>query len=65
MTVLKFKSSNYKLSNAEKTRASLRPDYLVLDDKVLYLKTNESAYSENYKNILKVNYFMNNHPSKL
>jgi hypothetical protein len=59
---VRFKSSNYELSRNEKMRATLRPNCLVLDDKVAYIKTNEIAYlDENKENILKVNYCMHSH----
>jgi hypothetical protein len=38
-------------------RASLRPSNLALDNKVVYVKSNEKAYlNEDEENILKVNY---------
>lgn len=54
---LRFKSSNYDLSKNEIMRASLRPNTLTLDNKRVYIKSNENAYlDKDEKNILKVNY---------
>jgi|WetSurMetagenome_2_1015567.scaffolds.fasta_scaffold158032_1 hypothetical protein len=58
---VRFKSSNYELSRDEKMRATLRPNCLILDDKVAYNKTNEKAYfNNNGENILQINYCMLN-----
>jgi len=55
--VLKFKSSNYNLSEDEILRAKLMPDKLTLDNKIAYVKSTEDAYcNRSGENMLKVNY---------
>ena len=58
---LSFESSNYKLSEEEKTRAALMPKQLVLDDGSIFIKGGEWAYlDKNRRNILKINYSKTN-----
>jgi hypothetical protein len=59
-SILKFESSNYDLSRDEILRASLKPNQLVLDDNYIYVKSNERAYVNHGKNILKINYIRSN-----
>jgi hypothetical protein len=58
---LEFESSNYDLSINEVIRATLRPNQLVLDDDYIYIKTNERAYVDASRNMLKINYTRSNH----
>jgi hypothetical protein len=61
---LRFKSSNYNLSRDEQMRATVRPKRLTLDNKFVYIKSdNDSAYfdEELKTNILEVHYCLANH----
>ena len=52
-----FKSSNYDLNKDEIIRASVRPNHLLLDNDVDYVKTNEKSYlNKNGQNMLQINY---------
>ena len=56
---LRFRSSNYNLSRNEQMRATMRPKRLTLDNKLVYIKSdNDSAYFDEKEkaNILKVHY---------
>jgi hypothetical protein len=58
--VLDFKDANYDLSKREIKKASFRPTHLVLDDRTVYFKGSESAYSKNGEDILELNYILSN-----
>jgi hypothetical protein len=61
---LRYKSSNYDLSRDEQMRATIRPKRLTLDNKFVYIRSdNDSAYfdEELRTNILEVHYCLANH----
>ncbi len=59
LPVLKYLNSNQDLKRREVTRASLRPDHLVLDNNQIYVKEKDIVYLDSKeRNVLKVIYFL-------